>query len=374
MADMIGPLIGAGGNLAGGIIASKGGLSNGDYVIPTYSPQLDAAFQASQFDLLNQIGFGNVSNTVSPMDTLLQRIGALPIDEKTKRRALTYLTNQLNGKDSDKNIGRFKQVLSRLGITKDEFDTVRAQSADFDRQQKELYDKLGPLNQETILNRANTANQAAQLLGAASEFATTGQPQNSLQNSLLNRVNRNINEQEDAYLMRAQFGGFSPGAGVQQFSDARLDAQLTALEQSLAASAGLSQALGIGANAGSTAGANSSQAGLSATQLAAQQAAAANQLRNNTSLDRATSLANGISSAGSTLGTGIANMDIGNKLGTILGGNGANVPAGNYQSSGGGIYDSNNFSAVSSGPAISSSGTSSNSGMLSGLLSSYFGG
>jgi hypothetical protein len=198
--------------------------------------------------------------------------------------------------------------------------------------QRESLSDLSGLQTDTIRSRADSAAAAANLLGQASEFATSGQTQSPFQQSLLDRVNRGINDREEQFLLQSNFGGFTPGAGIEGFSRERADANITALEQALAASLGITNTLGGGLKAGFNASDQSVNAGTNAASISAQQAMAANTLRNATSLDNAQSLGQGIASGASAFGKGIANT------GAIFGG-------GNFGGGGGGGTISNGFAS-----------------------------
>lgn len=86
---VLGGLLGAGGNVAGGLLGSSTG---GQGKTSSYNPYLDYALQASQFDLLNSIGFGNINSIPDPYQELIGRIQSAPMDDKTRRRAMTALS------------------------------------------------------------------------------------------------------------------------------------------------------------------------------------------------------------------------------------------------------------------------------------------
>lgn len=84
-------LLSAGGQAAAGYLGSQGGTKPSDMVMPYYNPYLDYGLQSTNFDALNQLGFGNINNIPDPLQVLMGRISAAPVDNKTKRRAMTSL-------------------------------------------------------------------------------------------------------------------------------------------------------------------------------------------------------------------------------------------------------------------------------------------
>lgn len=300
--------ISAAGNLAGGFLGAQGGLSPGEMIIPSFDVQGDPGLAAQQYDALNQLGFGNVNSVPGPLAQLVNRINGMSLDEKTKRRALVSLADIAAGR-SESRPGRLTQVLSRLGMTREDVYSIVQQDAQFRDQQAKLAERLGVMNQDTVLNRARAASAASQLLGEAGQYATGGQPSN-FQQSLLNRLNRNIDEQEQAYLLRAQYGGFNPAFGLERFQQARQDSELTALTQAVQAAAALTGGLNQGLQAAQTSAGLNSGASMNALQIAAQQAQAANALAQQTSINRADSLANGVAGAANALGGGFLSAGI----------------------------------------------------------------
>lgn len=294
--------ISAAGNVAGGFLGSLGGISQGDMIIPSFNAAGDIGLAGQQFDALNQIGFGNVAQVPGPLEQLVNRISGLSIDEKTKRRALGALREMADNK-SVRNPGRLTQALTRLGLNESDVNDILAQDAQFRQQRNSLAERLGVMNQDTVLNRAKAAAAASQLLGEAGQYATGGQPSN-FQQSILNRLNRNIDDQEQAYLLRAQYGGFNPAFGIEQFQRARQDSELTALTQAVQAATALTGGLSGGLQAAQAGAGMSSGASMNALQIAAQQAQAANALAQQSSINKYDSLANGVAGGANALAGG----------------------------------------------------------------------
>ncbi len=333
--------IGAGGGIAGAILAADAAsTASGDQIFPFVDPSQNLALQASEFDALNLIGFGDIGNVPGPLDQFLARVNAMPMTNRARRRALKVISKireagvtSLNdpvfrrttdgfrpsgalgpeaeqGKfvtDDVRSAKRLRNVLAQMGVTEAEFSDILKSDIEFKENEKRLSEELGTRNETTIRNRATTAATASQLLADSAGFASTGLPQSDLQSDFLNRINRGIDDQEDQLLLRAQFGGFQPGAGLEGLNRQRTDATLTALEQSLAASAGLTAGLGGGLDFAQRAASLSTGAGLGAAGLSASQAIAANSIRAQGDAASGAALGNGIASGAAAFGTGISN-------------------------------------------------------------------
>jgi hypothetical protein len=322
---LVGGVFGAAGNIAGGLL---GQVDDVDLRMANFDPVLNPALQGATTDALSMIGRGDIFSEPSPMDQLVGRIQGLPKTNKFKTQALTAIQEITSAGGFDDPLGTkgpggsgqtnlirgsaaLNGLLAQLGITENEFRDTLERDKEFKAKQKRLSTELSGLNENSIRNRATTANTANQLLADAAGFATTGQPQTGLQSDLLNRVNRGIDDQEEQFLLKAGFGGFQPGAGLEGFGNQRTDAPLTAIEQALAAAAGLTSGLGGGLEFAQKAADQQINAGLGAASIASQQANAANQLRQQADLSNAEALANGVSGAASSFGGG---------LGTSIGG------------------------------------------------------
>ncbi len=371
---MLGELIGAGGQLAGGIIAANGGLNSGDVINPVFDPNLDLATQASLFNALSGLGFGTVNNLPDPVQELAGRLQRMSIDEKTKRRALVALEGiapRMQNWDLSfdqafkrtRNGGRLEQAMSRLGLSKGGLSDIFERQASQAEQVRKLKEAgLGELNLETILARYKAANEASKMLGDASNYARTGETK-GIFGDLVSRDNRMLEDFATRAGLQANFGGASQAAAQKAISDQQLDQNLRVLEQALGISSGIQAALNP-ATAASTAGAAGAA---SSAQIAAQQAAAANALRNQSSADQALSLGNAISGAAGSVGSGVS--DIHNVLGMLLGSN----FSGNAGLGGAGIGSAvNGFGAAggAAGAAGGSSGLVGGAGAAGGGLSS----
>lgn len=351
-AGIIAGLLGAGGSVAGGALGAQGGGRASDAVSSYYNTSLDYASQASIYDALNQIGFGNVNNIPSPYQQLIGQLEGIPLDAKTRRRAISTLNNirsdmslytdpegrnltpeqldilrnggRLPGRLNDyptrkllnpsefdpyyaqhgnptQGLGRLEQALGAAGLSLQDMQKTFSQQKQFDDQIERLRAAgLGQMNEESIINRARANAAANSLLGDAGRFATGADP-TEFQTGLLDRINQNINEQEQQYLLRAQFGGFNPGQGMRDFQNMRQDSDITGLTQAVQAASALLGGLQGGAQVSQQAAQQSSGSALGALGIAANQAMAANQLGQNASINRADSYANGASGAANSL-------------------------------------------------------------------------
>lgn len=320
-----GSLLGASGNLAGGLLGSTGGMSSGDILNASFNPNLDLALQGSNFDLLSQIGFGNINNVPDPIQQLVGQIEALPLEERRKRRAINALPrvsqNIQSGAENPFDVNKvnaLRGVLSRLGISEqglqDRFTQQNEQRAQIQR----LRDAgLDGIQEDVLLNRANAARTSSSLLGSAADLARSGQVSPGLGQELLGRDERQLADLQDRLGVLANFGGINPAQLFDTITDARLNQNLRLLEQQLGASTALQAALAPASAAGSQAAAQQTGSSINAAQIAAQQAMAANQLRQQAQMDQAGSIASGVSGAAGVLGSGLGNMGL---LSGILGG------------------------------------------------------
>lgn len=390
-ASILGGLLSAGGQIAGGALGAQGGIKPSDQISASYNPYLDYGLQTTQFDALNGLGFGDINAIPDPFERLFGRIASAPLDNKTRRRAYEALSNirqdpsllndpyglgftrdevfaankngapfgrvvtrgpegggiwgnsknskvwdglnaPLGGQESPlvpgntpgakwvmknvfgmsedtqptglpiKNIGRLKASLAAAGIGLNDLADVMKQTEEFNSQIQRLKDAgLGGLNEKTILGRANAASTAAGLLGDAANYANGTAP-TDFQNSILNRVNRDIKDQETKTLLQAQYGGYNPGEALMGIQRMKADSNLTALQQAIAAANALTAGLAPGLQAAQAAAGMGSNASNNALGIAAQQASAANALNNGSSINRADSLANGIAGGANAIG------------------------------------------------------------------------
>lgn len=201
-----------------------------------------------------------------------------------------------------RNVGRLSSALKGAGLNLSDLKSVLERQAQYKAQIERLRAAgLDKLNEDTILNRAHATAAANALLGDAGRFATGAAP-TEFQTGLLDRINRNINEQEQQYLLRAQYGGFNPGTGIQGFQQMRQDSEITGLTQAVQAASALMSGLAGGTQGAQQAAQQSSQSSLGALGIAANQAMAANQLSQAGSFNRADSLANGLAGGANQIG------------------------------------------------------------------------
>lgn len=333
-----GSLLGAGGQLAGGLL-SGGGMKARDMVIPTYDPALNLAAQASSLNTMSGLGFGNIGSIPDPLEQLIGRIQSAQIDEKTKRRAIAGLSSIRQQVESGvgideaiagaRNSGRITQTLGRLGMSTADIPGVFDDRARFNKQMESLRAAgLDDINTDTILNRYRAANTASQLIGAASDMASTGEPQDELGRQLLARDQRAMNDLQTQLGLRANFGGINPAVFGKTFADAQMDQNLRVLEQAL----GISGAIQTALSPYTAAAGQDVDRSMNAAQIAAQQAQAANQLRAQMAQNQAQSTGAGIAGALGSLGSGLSNLGLLSSLGggqpTGLSGSGATTNTG----------------------------------------------
>ncbi len=353
---ILGSLIGAGGQVAGGL---TGQATGGDPRTTSYNPNLDLALQASQFDALNPLGFADINNVPGPYQQLVNKLISGTMPSKTRHQIVSVLNNIranpdelndpfgknytrdqlkefLNSPDGAPNgrmfenkallkygiashkgaeqvklpledIGKLNRVLKASGMTLDDLKTVFSREAEYKDQLERLNAAgLGRMNEDTIISRARAAANASQLIGDASTFSQTGEASGTVAN-VLDRDNRKMKDLQDRIGLLTNFGGISGAAGVKALTDADLDQNLRVLEQSLGISSAISGALAPGLAGAANSASGGSAASLNAAQIAAQQAQAANQLRQSAGLNSGSSLGNAIGAASSAIGSGLSN-------------------------------------------------------------------
>lgn len=378
-AGIISGLLGAAGSVAGGLLGQGSG---GQGKSVNYNPALDYALQVAQYSAMDPLGFGTINNIPTPYQQLINKIQTTPMDSKTRRRAISALDALRNdpslladpygrnftqdqiaaawrgqgvpegrkfvfgGKGAQSvgedhgpaqgitgslpimNLGRLQNALAGSGLTIDDLQQIFKQDAEQKAQIERLRAAgLGRLNEDTILNRAQASAAAGALLGDAGRFATGADP-SAFQSGLLERINRNIDEQEQAYLLRAQYAGLNPGMGLQQFQQMRQDSEITGLTQAVQAAQALLGGLQGGTQGAQQAAQQSTNAATGALGIAANQALAANQLAQNAGINSSTSMANGASGAFGNLGQSLLLSSLFSQNGKPTVGNGTGTERG----------------------------------------------
>ena len=330
--NILGTLIGAGGQIGGGLLAAQGGLNSGDMINANVNTALDPYLTGFSNDAAALIGRDDVNREPDPWQQIVGQIERLPLDEKTKRRALIELGDRAAGRPERYGGVYTEAAISRLGLTGEDLTRTLQQTQEFQARQDRLSGQSQGLNERIYLDRLNAAAEASSQLGAAAGFAAGGTPVNELQRNLKARDDQQLADLRDSLLTNANFGNLNPGAAYKTIADQELSQDLRLIEQSLAVSQGLTGAFGAGnavAGGGATANASAVQG---AAQIAAQQAQATNALRNSTSIDNALSLGQGIAGAANTLNNGLllsgggggSGGSGGFSLSSIFGGGGSN--------------------------------------------------
>lgn len=325
----------AGGSVAGGLLG-QAPFSMGDQILPSLNPANNLELAATNFDALNQLGFGDIANLPSPSQQLVSQIQGLSIDEKTKRRGLIALQQALAGEEPDFKLAPFLDaVLTRVGVSRDDLGTLMDRDTQFREQQAALGDLSG-IQTETVLERARAARAASQLLGGAASAATGGEL-SSLQQRIRDSLSRNLDDAEERALLQGRFGGFNPSETLEGIADARGELDLRAIEQSLLLASGLTQGLNGGLGAAQNSAQLSTGANQGALGIAAQQAQAANQLQQMNAINNADSLANGVAGGLGTIGNSLSTLGVMGGMGMLSSRAPAAGGAGNYI--GGGTAD-----------------------------------
>lgn len=361
---IIGGLLGAGGQVAGGLLGQGTG---GQGKTANYNPNLDLALQAALFSGLDPLGFGDINTVPGPIQQLVGDLQSTGAVQKTRNRALAALdrirrnpelvsdpfgeaftVQQIRGflddpstipegrslptqsnlamRNRDKiaqdifDKGRslpiegakyLKKLLKNQGMSIEDLQGIFEQEARFQEQLQKLNDAgLGGIQTDTIINRANAARTASELLGGAADFARTGQPGNPLSQTLFARDERQLADLQDRLGVLANFGGINPAQLFESLSDAKLDQNLRLIEQQLGMSNALQASLSPATAAASSIASQGTNASFNAAQIAAQQAAAAAGLRANQASGSSSSLASGVGAGSSSLGSMFSNLGL----------------------------------------------------------------
>lgn len=311
-AILAGSLLGAGGNIAGGLLAdSTVPASNQTFV--SNNPFSNPLLAALGFDAATGLGFADASSLASPLQDISNQIQQLPISEKSKRRALAGLPRALAAISDDPSISlrdavsgvlganesavhkSLVNVLARVGLGDREIRDLAVRQSRFRDQQQQLSDSgLSGLQLDTILERAEMARQLQRLQSSAAEYAVSGRP-SGLQQQFADRRTRALDAAEEQAFLRAANTGQRPGTLERDFADLRAGNDLAALSDLIQTTGALQQVF-----SGQRAPAESTtriglQAQSNALNTAASQAQAANNM-----------LAQGQAAQGAALGSGIA--------------------------------------------------------------------
>lgn len=355
---ILGSLLSAGGQVAGGIIGQQGQMKPSDATTSYYNPALDYAFRASEYDRLNQLGWGDINMVPTPIQRLIGQFQNVPMDVKSRRRAIDALNNIrenpsfltdptgqnltpeemetlkrtgslpgrfkynedfdfMTGSPRDregiinnrgvpiKGLGRLEQALGGAGLNFKDLVDVFDQQRQYDAQIAKLKEAgIGQMNTDAILGRYKAASEAAKLAGGAADFIRSGNASTDPTMSLLKQQDDySMAQAQEKLGLMANFGGMNQASVMSALANMQNTQNPRLVERALT----LSGALGGSLAGGVAANANAGNAGMNSAQLAAQQASALNSLRASTSDARATSLANGIASGAGAIGSDLSN-------------------------------------------------------------------
>ncbi len=307
-AAAIGGLLSAGGSIAGGLLSDPAD-NPGSQILPSLNPANNLALQGATLDSLGQIGFADASilQQAGPLNRVIAQIQALPLDEKTKRRALISIQDVAAGR-GPRRPTELAAALSRVGLASGDIAGLAEQQIEFDNQLEQSLGDIGPFQADVIRNRLQANASVADAARALSGGEDSALQSRFREQFLRNREN-DLSEFEDNLLLRSQFGGFNPAAGLEEVARIRsntgLEAELASLQQALSAATGVSALLNQGTSAAQSAAGLSSNANEGALSIAAQQAAAANRINAQNSQIGAQGLANGITGAGNALASSL---------------------------------------------------------------------
>jgi len=256
-----GGLLGAGGNIAAGATADQTPPS-GDLVAVSDDPFANPLLSGLEFDAATGLGFGDATRIAGPLRDVVNRLQALPIDNKQKRRAAIGLAAIARFPDlsPEEALRRFElerggdlgagageillttlNTMNRLGFDQQALQDLGRREAAFSAQQQQLIDSgFGGLQTDIILDRARMAQQMGQLGIQASDYATGGAVSPLMQN-FIDRRSRAIDRDEEMALLRAANTGQRPGTIERDFADLRANTEMAAFADTIQAAAGLQQ-------------------------------------------------------------------------------------------------------------------------------------
>ncbi len=254
-------LLGAGGNIGAGF-AQDSTIPSGDLVGVSSDPYANPLFSGLEFDAATGLGFGDATRISGPLRDVANRLQALPIDNKQKRRAAIGLAAIARYPDvsPEKALQRFAEerggglgagageillttlnTMNRLGFDQQSLQDLGRREALCNAQQQQLLDSgFGGLQTDIILDRARMAQQMGQLGIQASDYATGGAVSPLMQN-FIDRRSRAIDRDEETALLRAANTGQRPGTIERDFADLRANTEMAAFADTIQAAAGLQQ-------------------------------------------------------------------------------------------------------------------------------------
>jgi len=256
-----GGLLGGAGNIGAGF-AQDSTIPSGDLVGVSSDPYANPLFSGLEFDAATGLGFGDATRIAGPLRDVANRLQALPIDNKQKRRAAIGLAAIARYPDlsPQEALQRFAEerggglgaglgeilattlnTMNRLGFDRQSLQDLGRREAAFNAQQQQLLDSgFGGLQTDIILDRARMAQQMGQLGIQASDYATGGDVSPLMQN-FIDRRSRAIDRDEEAALLRAANTGQRPGTIERDFADLRANTEMAAFADTIQAAAGLQQ-------------------------------------------------------------------------------------------------------------------------------------
>ncbi len=254
-------LLGAGGNIAGGLTADQTPPS-GDLVAVSNDPFANPLLSGLEFDAATGLGFADATRIAGPLRDVANRLQALPIDNKQKRRAAIGLAAIARfpdlspeealqrfelerggrlGASSGKILRTTLNTMNRLGFDQQSLQDLGRREAQFNAHQQQLVESgFGGLQIDSILDRARMAQQMGQLGIQASDYATGGAVSPLMQN-FIDRRSRAIDRDEETALLRAANTGQRPGTIERDFADLRANTEMAAFADTIQAAAGLQQ-------------------------------------------------------------------------------------------------------------------------------------
>lgn len=236
----VGSAVGATGSVVGGALSKPDDPEV--FLPPTFNPQSNPLLSANTFDLLASQGFLNpaVLAQSSPIGQAIESFRSQPRQGVDSGAFSAEAADQLRGAfnkfvrrgslpgflrpgSRDPRAANIGQIARNFGMTVEQLFEAETQYRDQVSQATERFSEIASLSGD---RRLEVERQLMELVGGGRLNVQ------DLREQELVRLNRDLDEQEDDLLRRAN-QRFNPGRGLEGINDARTDADLIALTRAL---------------------------------------------------------------------------------------------------------------------------------------------
>jgi hypothetical protein len=228
--------VSAGGNILGGVLASRDGdtIRPEDLRIPFVNPLADPLLSGLSGEALIGLGLdpGAVYAQGSPLQRVIAQINALPgVKTQDKNLAISALQQMgIGGSPSGKAAKALANVAAAGGLGEFGADAGAVWRAEqqFQTQQQSFQQQFGPLISGIQGNRIST------LAGLASSGATAAQDIDALTAQFAPQIAQQFQDQADQILAEANLRGFNPAGAIGRLRETQaLTQQTQAISQAL---------------------------------------------------------------------------------------------------------------------------------------------